>query len=119
MDECCRVEQLKGARGADDRVELALRHGRLAHPGDRPPPPVAELGPEPFTTAEKSPRVVQQSGDIGTDGRDNRGAVIEESVETGLNQIDEPHTFRHHARLMAVQRASSPVGPRLHWGVTA
>ncbi|GAA4154295.1 hypothetical protein GCM10022286_01690 [Gryllotalpicola daejeonensis] len=104
------MEEFEGTGRADDGIELALGHGGLADACNGAPPPVAELGAESLATAEKSPRVVEQGGHVGAHSPDNGRAVIEEAVETGLDQIDESHAIRHEASLMAAEGTHGATG---------
>jgi hypothetical protein len=67
--------------------------GIRARGAHRLPAPEAEERPESLAAAEKIPGERFNRGEFIGYGDENGGTRIEESIDSGLDQVDEPNAF--------------------------
>ncbi len=104
VHEGCGVEHLDGAGERDDALQLHLGRpvselgNRIERrPADPLPAPVGEQGPEPLATSEKLPRKGPERGDLLRYSGKNQRAVIDQSIQSRLDQVDQAGALDHTA----------------------
>ncbi|BDZ47365.1 hypothetical protein GCM10025866_32740 [Naasia aerilata] len=96
MDERRSVEELEGAGDRHDPVDGA-RGRRLGSRRDRPPALPADESAEALTASEKLPRELRERGGLLRDGGENGGALVDQPIESSLDEIDQSGALCHTA----------------------